>query len=40
MKKKLKLLLTGLLINAWAFAQTGVLTVEEAVKLAIEKTLM
>jgi outer membrane protein len=37
MKKKLKLLLTGLLINAWAFAQTGVLTVEEAVKLAIEK---
>lgn len=37
MKKKLKLLLTGLLINACAFAQNGVLTVEEAVKLAIEK---
>ena len=37
MKKKLKLLLTGLLINGLAFAQTGALTVEEAVKLAIEK---
>jgi outer membrane protein TolC len=37
MKKKLKLLLTGLLINLFAHAQTTVLTVEEAVKLAIEK---
>ena len=37
MKKKLKLLLTGLLINAWAFAQSTILTVDEAVKLAIEK---
>lgn len=37
MKKKLKLLLTGLLINAGVFAQTGTLTVDEAVKLAIEK---
>lgn len=37
MKKKLKLLLTGLLINALAFAQSTILTVDEAVKLAIEK---
>ncbi len=37
MKKKLKLLLTGLLINAGVFAQTTTLTVEEAIKLAIEK---
>jgi outer membrane protein TolC len=37
MKKRLKLLLTGLLINIVAFAQTKTLTVEEAVKLAIEK---
>lgn len=37
MKKKLKLLLTGLLINASAFAQSAILTVDEAVKLAIEK---
>ncbi len=37
MQKKLKLLLTGLLINTLVFAQTIKLTVEEAVKLAIEK---
>lgn len=37
MKKKLKLLLTGSLINIFAFAQTAVLTVDEAVKMAIEK---
>ncbi|MBS4066726.1 MAG: TolC family protein [Chitinophagaceae bacterium] len=37
MKKKLKLLLTGLLINVLAFAQSTILTVDEAVKLAIEK---
>lgn len=37
MRKKLKLLLTGLLINSIVFAQTTILTVDEAVKLAIEK---
>jgi outer membrane protein len=37
MKKKLKLLLTGLLINGLAFAQSTVLTVDEAVKIAVEK---
>lgn len=38
MKKKLKLLLTGLLINAAAFAQPPVkLTVDEAIQIAVEK---
>lgn len=38
MKKKLKLLLTGLLINTVAFAQAPVkLTVDEAIQIAVEK---
>lgn len=38
MKKKLKLLLTGLLINTVAFAQSPVkLTVDEAIQIAVEK---
>ncbi len=38
MKKKLKLLLTGLLINTIAFAQAPVkITVDEAIRIAVEK---